>query len=204
MVSVRRSGLVNVAVQAVPAPVVLPPARTASEVEAVMVEGVLASWRIPGIVGLVGAGARRGFAGDAPWELMAQSARAGDYDARGGDAAAPGGADGDGAGDSERSPRAAATQRDLAMMALAEALLFHLSQRARWTKGRTAVVSDGAIVSAVARQRARGGGVGARVDWGVVAAALGLADMGCGDVLRQRHAAAIRWLCRQQVRAGAD
>lgn len=199
MVSIRRSGMASVAVRVDAVPVRLDAVTSVAGLRVALVEAVLASWRLAGSVGPAGdASARGGWASDGPWGQMLRAAVHGDYDARGGDG-------GGGGIDELPAPALPSTEADLALIARAEGWALLLAARPGWTRGRSARVSDGAIVAAVARQMAAGAGVGARVDWGRVARALGFAvgdADAVADVLRARHGRALAWLWVRVVERG--
>lgn len=181
--------MASVAVRADVVPVVLVPPASVDDLRAGLVEAVLASWRLSGGNPGPRASAGGGWASDGPWGQMLRAAALGDYDARGGDAG--------GGLDDLPAPAVPATDVDLAVIERAQGWALLLAQRPRWTKGRSARVSDGEIVAAVARQLAAGAGAGGRVDWRRVARALGFDVAGAvavADVLRARHGRAVTWL----------
>jgi hypothetical protein len=177
---VRRSGSAATAVRVDAAPVVLAVVCGAGAVREELAECVLLSWRLP----VRGDGARSAWASDGPWQAMVRSARAGDYDARGGDM--------DGADDAGDASHGALTVEQLARIDRAAGWMASLADRPAWQRGLTMRVNDGALVAAVARHDAMNGG-GGRTDWAAVAGALNL-PAGRGDRLRMRHARALHWL----------
>lgn len=172
-----------VAVRIDAAPVVLELPGTVAQLRAELAECAALSWRL----GSVGVAKRSPWASDGPWALMRREARAGDYDARGGDL------DGD---DAPPPGRDGLTVEQLARLERCGGWLVLLEGRPRWAKGFTVHVSDGQIVAAVARADALGSGAAdaaGRTDWARVARACGV-TVGCAARLRHRHGRALQWL----------
>lgn len=181
MVSVRRSGGAAVAVRIDAAPIELSPVFGRAAVEEEMVACVGLSWRMRD----VGGGRPSPYAADGPWHLMVRERNAGDYDARGGDM------------DDAPAPRAPIGLEDVARVERAAGWLAMLEARPR-RAGLTSMVTDGAIVAAVLRQKAASG---SRVDWARVLRAVGLAR-GKG-ALPDRYARAMTWLSERVQRGAA-
>lgn len=188
MVSIRKSGMIGAARDAVAvridaAPVVLAVPGDVAALRGELAECAALSWRL----GSVGVSKGSPWASDGPWSLMRREAWAGDYDARGGDL------------DADDAPAPAAeglTVEALARLERCAGWLVLLEKRPRHTKGLTARVSDGQIVAAVARADALGSGAAdgaGRTDWVRAARACGL-TRGCAERLRHRHGRALAWL----------
>ncbi|WP_411340324.1 hypothetical protein V6U71_21545 [Sphingopyxis sp. J-6] len=171
MVSVRRSGMAALAVRIDAAPVALDVPHGREALEAAMAEAVRLSWMLSDRTG------SSPFASDGPWHLMTRDARAGDYDARGGDM------------DDAPAPRDTLSVVDMALIERLGGWLSLLARRPRRGRERADAVSDGAIVAAVMRQYATGR---SQVDWGRVLKAVGL-DRGKGAVEKQ-YGRAMDWL----------
>lgn len=174
MVSIRRSGgaAVSVRIDAVPVVLSAPVGRAALEDE--MAEAVRLSWLLVDRTG------SSPFAADGPWHLMTRDARAGDYDARGGDM------------DDAPAPRDTLDVTDMAMIERLGGWLSMLARRPRRGQAKVGDVADGAIVAAVMRQRAAGR---SQVDWGRVSKAVGR-ERGKGAVEKQ-YDRAMDWLAGQ-------